>query len=255
MRATLGVITLLTGLIANAFPLAAEPTEIAIRVISLGGKFVGTSMGGAEVIIRDVHTGEVLAKGVTSGTTGDTKRIMAGGPRNQPVADAGAAAFLARIDLSEPRLLQAEVFGPLAQPQAAVRVTAQQWVLPGGHLTTGDGWLLELPGLVVDVLDPPSHIRTAQKAATMRLTANVTLMCGCPIEPGGTWDAARFDVKATVLREGKPGPGATLSYAGATSRFAADVSLQGSGSYVVTVSATDRQTGATGVDRTSFIVP
>ncbi len=54
----------------------AEPTEITIRVLSKDGKFVGTSMGGARVILRDADTGEILAQGVTAGGTGDTARIM-----------------------------------------------------------------------------------------------------------------------------------------------------------------------------------
>lgn len=254
MRTTLKILILLSAALGLAAPAFATPTDITIRVLSLGGKFVGSSMGGAEIVVRDVRTGEILAKGVTSGSTGDTKRIMAGGPRNEPLADDKAAAFVAHIDLAEPRLLQVEAFGPLAQPQAAVHVSAQQWVLPGTH-SQGDGWVLELPGLVVDVLDPPSHIRAAKDTKAISVAANVTMMCGCPIEPGGIWDAARFDVKASVLRDGKPIPDVGLKYAGKTSRFAADIPVAGPGEYVVTVAATDRRTGATGVDRTSFIVP
>jgi len=74
---------------------AAEPTDLVIRVISEGGKFVATSMGGAEIIVRDVRSGEVLARGRTTGLTGDTARIMAGGPRGTPLADDASAAFAA----------------------------------------------------------------------------------------------------------------------------------------------------------------
>ena len=74
----------LTGLPISA---TAEPTDLVIRVISEGGKFVGTSMGGAEIIVRDVRSGDVLARGRTAGSTGDTARIMAGGPRGTPLAD------------------------------------------------------------------------------------------------------------------------------------------------------------------------
>jgi hypothetical protein len=255
MRVMLSVFILFAGLMGHVGFAAAEPTEIAVRVISLGAKFVGTSMGGAEIVLRDVQSGEVLAKGVTAGGTGDTKKIMSGGPRNQAVSDAGAAMFLARIDLTEPRLIQAEAFGPLAHPQAAVRVTAQQWVVPGGHITSGDGWVLEMPGLVVDVLDPPTSGGTASSAKSVKVTAHITMMCGCPIEPGGLWDAARFDVRAHVARDGTHTAKADLAYAGRTSRFSADIPLQEAGSYVVTVSAMDRQTGATGVDRISVTIP
>ena len=55
----------------------AEETQIDVRVISKGGKFIGTSMGGVLITIRDAKTAELLAKGVTRGTTGDTEKIIA----------------------------------------------------------------------------------------------------------------------------------------------------------------------------------
>ena len=156
-----GALVRLPALILAGLPVAAaaEPTDLVIRVISEGGKFVGTSMGGAEIIVRDVRSGEVLAHGRTAGSTGDTARIMKGGPRGTPLADETAAAFRTTIDIDEPRLVEVEAYGPLAQPQAAVRVTSQRWVLPGRGATQGDGWLLELPGLVVDLVEPAAHQR------------------------------------------------------------------------------------------------
>lgn len=53
-----------------------EPTEIVVRVIGKDSKFIGTSMGGMRITLRDAHTGELLATGVTVGGTGDTERIM-----------------------------------------------------------------------------------------------------------------------------------------------------------------------------------
>ena len=156
-----GALVRLPALILAGLPVAAaaEPTDLVIRVISEGGKFVGTSMGGAEIIVRDVRSGEVLAHGRTAGSTGDTARSMKGGPRGTPLADETAAAFRTTIDIDEPRLVEVEAYGPLAQPQAAVRVTSQRWVLPGRGATQGDGWLLELPGLVVDLVEPAAHQR------------------------------------------------------------------------------------------------
>ncbi|WP_226949241.1 hypothetical protein [Rhizorhabdus wittichii] len=232
---------------------AAEPTDLVIRVISEGGKYVGTSMGGAEIIVRDVRSGEVLARGRTAGSTGDTARIMTGGPRGTPLADEASAAFRARIDIDEPRLVEVEAFGPLAQPQAAVRVTAQRWIVPGRPVT-GDGWVLELPGLVVDLVEPAAHQRGAA-GASVRLAANVALMCGCPIEPGGIWDAARYDVRATIRRDGQPADEVRLSYGGRTGYFAGTFPADKAGAYVVTVTAMDSKTGATGVDATSILIP
>ena len=46
-----------------------------IRVLGKDSKFIGTSMGGMRITLRDVHTGELLTS-VTVGGTGDTEQIM-----------------------------------------------------------------------------------------------------------------------------------------------------------------------------------
>lgn len=234
-----------------AAPAGAAPTDITVRVLSEGAKFVGTTMGGVEIVLRDARSGAILAQGRTEGSTGDTARIMAPAPRLARRADAGAAAFRARIDIAEPTLVQLEAYGPIAQPQAAVRVTAQRWILPGLAQDIGDGWVVELPGLVVDAVAPAAHQRLGNR--TVALVANVSMMCGCPIEPGSLWDAARFEVEAELAsRAGRRR--VPLAYAGETGRFAADLTDVAPGDYLVTVTAVDRDSGATGVDRTSFLM-
>jgi hypothetical protein len=232
----------------------AEPTHLDVRVISKGAKFVGTSMGGVAVTLRDADTGEVLASGVTAGGTGDTARIMQAQQRHHdPVATEDAAVFRATLDLAAPRRIEATAFGPLAQRQAAVPVSSTMWVVPGKHVTGGDGWRLELPGFAVDVLDPPAHRRlSAPSAVTVR--ANVVMMCGCPIEPGGVWDAGRFEVRAIVSRNGTRISELQLAYAGSTSQFAGEVSGLEPGAYDVVVYAYDAANGNTGLDRTTFLV-
>ncbi|MFM9937534.1 MAG: hypothetical protein ACKVOL_15215 [Novosphingobium sp.] len=243
-------------LLASApLPLLAEPTPVTIRVLSLGGKFIGTGMGGARIVVRDARTQQILAQGITTGGTGDTKRIMAGGPRNAQIADASAAAFNVMLDLAEPTLVEVEAYGPQAQLQSAVAVRSQRWVLPGHGVAAGDGWVLELAGLVVDVIDPPAHLRTSAGNHQITVRANVALLCGCPIEPGGLWDAARFDVTAHIKREGDEEKTQPLAYGGKTGVFAASVEAAEPGTYAVTVTAVDRATDAVGIDRTSFIVP
>lgn len=232
----------------------AEPTEITVRVLSKDAKFVGTSMGGVRVTLRDGHTGEMLATGVTRGGTGDTKQAMhAGGGRRARLADDTAARFVATLDLSEPRLVEVEAFGPLAQPQAAHRVVSSQWVVPGRHLSGGDGWVLELPGFVVDVLDPPAHVTLPPDTRSVELRVNVVMMCGCPVAPGGLWDAGKYEVAAQVTRDGQPAGRLTLSYAGRTSQFTGTVAIDAPGVYDVLVYAHDPANGNTGVDRTTFI--
>ena len=65
----------LAGLLAPTVA-SAEQTEIIVRVLAKDSKFVGTSMGGMRIILRDAHTGEILATGLTQGGTGNTKLIM-----------------------------------------------------------------------------------------------------------------------------------------------------------------------------------
>jgi hypothetical protein len=234
---------------------SAEPTEITVRVLGKDSKFVGSSMGGARVILRDSDTGEILAQGITEGSTGDTKRIM--GPRENSRAirsSEGAAKFVASIDIDEPGLIEAEAYGPLAQPQAAHKVTSTQWVVPGKHVSGGDGWVLELPGYVVDVLDPPAHMKLPPGTSKVDLRANVALMCGCPITPDGLWDANALQVTALIKRNGEKLPPLDLAFAGQASQFAASVPVDGAGLYEVTVYAHNPQNGNTGLDRTTFIV-
>jgi hypothetical protein len=128
-----------------------------------------------------------------------------------------------------------------------------QWVIPGRNVSGGDGWLLEAPGFVVDVLSPPAHVRIPGKVTAVPVTANVVMMCGCPIEPGGLWDADKFDVKAIVKRNGERIGEVDLAYAGTTSQFAGSVPVEEPGLYEVTVYAYDPGNGNTGLDRTTFI--
>ncbi len=233
----------------------AEPTEITVRVLAKDSKFIGTSMGGMRIILRDAQTGETLATGLTQGTTGDTDLIMHENRGSRAIiSDAGAARFTTTLDLDEPRLIEVEAIGPLGQPQASSRVLTQQWVVPGKHITGGDAWVLELPGLVVDVLAPPAHIRVPVEAGGVDLRANVVMMCGCPIDPGGLWDANKLEVKAIVRRNGQRVSEVPLSFAGETSQFAGRVEAAEPGFYEVIVYAHDPGNGNTGLDRTTFIV-
>ena len=233
---------------------SAEQTEITVRVLAKDSKFVGTSMGGMRIILRDAHTGEILATGLTQGGTGNTKLIMhEDRGRRAQLADKSAAKFTATLDLDEPRLIEAEAYGPLGQPQAATRVLSTQWVVPGRGISGGDGWVLDLPGLVVDVLAPPAHIRLPAETTEVVLRANVVMMCGCPIEPKGLWDADKLEVKAIVKRNGERIAQLDLAYAGETSQFATKVPVEAPGDYEVIVFAHDPRNGNTGIDRTTFI--
>lgn len=254
MRNHLSKLSLAAALAAFTCTANAEPTDVVVRVLSKDAKFIGTSMGGMRVTLRDAHTGEVLATGLTQGGTGDTKRLMHDNSgRRAQLSDPASAKFAVSLDLPEPRLIEVEAYGPLAQPQAAHRVVSSQWVIPGRGHAGGDGWVLELPGFVVDVLSPPAHVKL-KGASKVDIRANVVMMCGCPIEPAGLWNADEYEVQAIVRRDDKQVARIPLRYAGETSQFAASLPIEAPGTYDVLVYAHDPSNGNTGVDRTTFIV-
>jgi len=163
--------------IFSATTALAIPTNITVRVKTKDAKFLGTSMGGAQITIRDVFTGELLAKGRTVGTTGKTNRIMkAPVLRGKPISDETSAKLTVTIDINEPRFIEVTAYGPLGNLQAANRASATQWVVPGKHITGGDAWMIELPGFVVDVQAPPTHIKLKGIPQAIKIETNVILM-------------------------------------------------------------------------------
>jgi hypothetical protein len=174
------------ALLIAATPAAAEPTHIVVRTIARDAKFIGDAMGGVEITLTDARSGKRLGRGLTAGGTGDTRRlIVEPRVRGKALATPEAARFETTIDIDRPTLVRAEARGPLGKPGAVITVASMMWLLPGQNLD-GDGWVLELPGLVVE----PAWTRGPDGA--LQIAAKVTLMCGCPIEPGGHWDASQY---------------------------------------------------------------
>ncbi len=154
-------------------------TRIVIRAKAEDAKFIGTSMGGALVVVKDALSGAILDQGLIRGSTGDTKRIMATPwVRGQRLADENTACFVAKLDLEEPRLIEIFVYAPYGQPQAMARASVTTWVVPGKHIE-GDGIVIDFPGLVVRVTEPTAH-SFISVPTKIRLAASVTLRL-----PGG----------------------------------------------------------------------
>ena len=233
----------------------AEETRLSVRALTQDAKFIGTSMAGMAVVIEDADTGEILDTGVTEGTTGNTDRILfEDRGRYEARHTPGSAVYDAVLEIEKPRRVRVTVKGPIGQPQAMAEASSTRWVLPGRHVTGGDGWLLVVPGFAVDVLAPGAHRYFDGVPGSVDVTANVVMICGCPTEPGGTWDADAIEVVATVTREGAEPVSYPLAYAGRQSTYTAPVAAEAKGVYQVLVTAFDPRNGNSGVDRTIFIV-
>jgi len=226
-------------LLALAAPALAEPTAVTVRVIARDAKFIGTSMGGARITLRDAKTSRVLAQGLTSGGTGDTQRIMHATGRNPTRSGEGDAAFATTIDIAQPTLVELSAEGPLGFPGSVLRVTQLRWMLPGEPVTQGEGWTVELPGLVIS----PKATVAGGKAT---IAAKVELMCGCPITPGGLWDAADYTLTATLWRDGKQLAAAPLAFRTAPGGYEGEIALPDKGQYRLGLFALNIRTGNSG---------
>ncbi|WP_424495295.1 hypothetical protein [Salinimicrobium sp. GXAS 041] len=223
-----------------------------IRTKSKDAKFIGSSIGGAKVIVRDAVTGEILDQGTTTGSTGNTNKIMKEPlTRNKQLTDDNTAGFLAELEIEEPAFVTVEVIAPINKKQASVTSSTQLWVIPGKDIT-GDGIVLEVPGFVVDILSPQTHERIASENE-VSISANIVMMCGCPITEGGIWDSNQYEVKALVSKDGENLQEVELEIQEKPSTFSAKVNLS-KGNYEITVYAFDSVTGNTGVDKTNIII-
>lgn len=169
---------LIVATLLMAFSTNAAETKLVVRVKSKDAKFIGTSMAGALVVVKDAVTDEILARGKTLGSTGNTKRIMIEPhKRGEPLADDKTAKFETTIDIEEPRLVTIEVHGPLSQRQAMITTSTQVWLIPGKPID-GDGVMLEIPGFAVDVLQPQTHafFKLENGQAIIPITINLTMM-------------------------------------------------------------------------------
>ena len=105
----------------------AEPTEIVVRVMAKDAKFVGTAMGGAQIVVRDADSGQILAQGLTAGGTGSTPKIMTTPHTARDVlSDGDAAKFSATIDIQRPRKITVSATGPMNPSEAAMTVSSTQ---------------------------------------------------------------------------------------------------------------------------------
>ena len=222
---SIAVTLLATSLVAAVlvpFPSAVEAqttTRIMIRVVAHDAKIIGSAVGGVRITIRNAQTGSLLAQGVQLGGTGDTRRIIREPrARGASVFDTErAAGFLAELELEEPTQIRIEAEGPLEMTDAIQRVSRTMFVVPGQDVL-GDGVILEMYGFTVELIEPTSDLtKAAGKEVVVR--ARVTMLCGCPTEPGGLWDSTDYTIESRIVRGGEILQKVTLVYAGESSIY------------------------------------
>jgi hypothetical protein len=252
----------------------AVSTKVCVRVIARDGKFLGDDVGGASITIRDAHTKELLAKGTTSGSSGLNGPggvMCASLRRGEPIATTSASSYTADLKLESPRRIEIIAYGPLGLPGSANTVSATQWVYPGKDILEGDGFLLELPGLIVQIVSPSTSYPA--KSIAVSIQAHVAMMCGCPIDykteasqlvctelPAGQqpWLPNEFEVAAVIC--GANGAQTTIPLqfvdaAGTPGQFAGMWEQPLPGTHDITVYAYQRATGNTGVDTATIHIP
>lgn len=221
------------------------PTRLLVRAVANDAKVLGTGVGGARITVRDAATGEVLAEGVQEGGTGDTRAIMAPRERGARVYDRdGTAGFEAVLDLSAPTRVRVEAEGPLGTPHAVQSAAATLLVLPGVDVL-GEGLVLVLHGFTVKLERPRGEGPFAVEEVPVRV--DVTMLCGCTIEPGGLWDADRLTVTAQLVREGRVVVEAPLGYGGEIGIFEGRIRPPGPGRYELRVTAVDAERANAGM--------
>lgn len=205
------VLIFLLFLVATAH--AGTPTDVVVRVLAHDAKLLGDVAGGAAVEIVDATTGALLAHGLQTGDTGSTDAIVRepwirGDDRFDTE---GAAAFRATLDLDRPTRVTIRARGPLGHPTSQFSAARTLVVVPGEDLD-GNGVVLTLQGLIVNMLQPHAEA-SLEAGSTLRVEAGVKLLCTCPIEADGLWDAADYDVRAELWRGERMVASAPLSFA------------------------------------------
>lgn len=224
-------VAVIVGLVVGFGPVdlvgqEAVGTQVMVRVLARDAKIIGSGVGGVKVTIVNAETGAVLAEGVHEGGTGDTRRIMSM-PHTRDMtiyATGGTAGFLAELPLTKPTVVNISAVGPLGYPQATSSASTQMLLLPGQHVL-GDGILLELHGFIVEITSPEP---LDPAGGQLEVTARVRMMCGCPIQPGGLWDANDKTFSARLKANGGVVAETVLDYAGEPNMFSGELAVPAS---------------------------
>ena len=253
--ATRGLAAALLFCAAPGWAQEPVPTTVVVRAVAKDAKVIGSGVGGARITIRDLESGEVLAEGVQEGSTGSTPAIMVE-PRPRGLtaygADPKAAGFRATLQLTSPTRVEIIAEGPLGTPDATQRTTKTLWLIPGRDLL-GEGVVLELNGLTVELLAPGMDGPVG--GDRLPVQARVTMLCGCPTEPGGLWDATAIEVLVRLVVDGRVIRETPLEFSGETSIYGGELPLRDLPGFVeLQVIAVDATKGNAGIVRRALTI-
>ncbi len=224
----------------------AETTQIMIRAMANDAKYIGTSVGGVRVMVKDAETDQLLDEGWINGGTGDTDRLIKNPiHRGDVLSDRNTAGYLATVDIDTPRLVKITVLGPYAYRQSLQEASITTWIIPGKDLL-GDGINIKMPGFITD------GWTQVLQGGVVEFYLDASLLCGCPIKKNGLWDPKNYEAKAILMQDEKKIDEIPLSFTGPIGIFSAKTQLKESGHYKAILYVIDTKTGNVGVDRTMF---
>ena len=239
----LSIAALSLALTANSF---AVETKIMVRAKAVDAKYIGSSVGGVKIIVEDAETGEMLDTGWINGGTGSTKALIKEPiKRGQVLTDADTAGFVAKVDISSPRLLRFKLVGPYGYRQALQEASVTTWVIPGKDIM-GDGITLTMSGFIVD-----SWTRVIE-GGKLEIYTKAALLCGCPIYPDGPWDPKNYEATAILMKDEVKVGEITLDFTGPVGMFSGKTVIKEAGYYKAIVYLFDKETGNVGVDLSVF---
>lgn len=233
--------------------LEAQATKVLVRVTAKDAKIIGSGVGGAFVTIRNAETGAILAEGIQEGSTGSTSNIMVPRERAATVFDTdGAAGFLAELDLLEPTQVVIEAKGPLGAEHAS-QLGAKSMLLVPGRDIVGEGVIIELNGFTVEIEDPADEA-TVTAGEPLEVASKVTMLCGCPTEPGGMWDSNDYEIFARAVRDKEIVGEWPMQFSGTTSIYRGTITLEAPGEFELQVFAIDTAKGNAGMATRKVVV-
>lgn len=253
----------------------AQVTNVTIRARAKDAKFIGTKhakgYGNVLVSLHNAQTGKLLAEGVTSGDSGDTKLLLQTSlNRYDRISNDSTAKFVAKLTIDRPTLVTISLAVPsnkkyakasnkdgfVYQTNDAIVSSTQAWIIPGKHIT-GEGLIVEIPGLVVDIV-PPSESGAVKlsdiKKGELIIKNHLALQCGCIITPNGIWNANTIEVRGTLRKDGEKIQDIAFTYDSPSIFSGIFKGINQKGKYEVQVYAFDSLNNNTGAETIFFDV-